>query len=222
MNTESLNKIEEELTSKTNDLISYVSTHLQQINYPQQDIKENNSTAAPAPSFGKYGIGVGALLLVVGLATKIHIVTIGGGIVAAAGLFSLKRNNKPTGITKKSIDYSALTLSVYKRMEDIHTYVFNEWDRFLGSLKDSLKQQVQMSDFDTEKKNKIIDLALNRSVVKFSMPDVLTDLSKVEKEHDVEKYKTYSADFKQKYTNAIKAAYSEQLERYKKIAKFLD
>lgn len=65
-------------------------------------------------------------------------------------------------------------------------------------------------------------MALNRSVINFSMPDVLTDLSNIEKEHDIEKYKTYGTTFKQKYTDAIKSALSEQIERYNEIAKLLN
>ena len=161
-------------------------------------------------------------MFVVGLTTKTHIATIGGGIVAIAGLYGLSRNNKQTVASVENVDFTAFTLKVYQQMEDIHTYVFNEWNEFLGKLKDELKQQIQMSDLDAGKKNKAIDLALNRSVINFSMPDVLTDLSNIEKEHDIEKYKTYGTTFKQEYTDAIKSALSEQIERYNEIAKLLN
>ena len=222
MNKEYLDKIGGELTSKANNLTLYLSTQLQQINYPQQEDKVNDNTKASGTTLQKCCIGVGALLFVVGLTTKTHIATIGGGIVAIAGLYGLSRNNKQTVASVENVDFTAFTLKVYQQMEDIHTYVFNEWNEFLGKLKDELKQQIQMSDLDAGKKNKAIDLALNRSVINFSMPDVLTDLSNIEKEHDIEKYKTYGTTFKQKYTDAIKSALSEQIERYNEIAKLLN
>ena len=222
MNKAYLDKIGGELTSKANNLTLYLSTQLQQINYPQQEDKVNDNTKASGTTLQKCSIGVGALLFVVGLTTKTHIATIGGGIVAIAGLYGLSRNNKQTVASVENVDFTAFTLKVYQQMEDIHTYVFNEWNEFLGKLKDELKQQIQMSDLDAGKKNKAIDLALNRSVINFSMPDVLTDLSNIEKEHDIEKYKTYGTTFKQKYTDAIKSALSEQIERYNEIAKLLN
>lgn len=222
MNKACLDKIGGELTSKANNLTLYLSTQLQQINYPQQEDKVNDNTKASGTTLQKCCIGVGALLFVVGLTTKTHIATIGGGIVAIAGLYGLSRNNKQTVASVENVDFTAFTLKVYQQMEDIHTYVFNEWNEFLGKLKDELKQQIQMSDLDAGKKNKAIDLALNRSVINFSMPDVLTDLSNIEKEHDIEKYKTYGTTFKQKYTDAIKSALSEQIERYNEIAKLLN
>lgn len=223
MNKESLNKYQEELSSKTNELIAYLSNEIGKISVSQQNDVVISSTPSPVSTFYRCGFGIGALLLAVGLATKTHIATVGGGIVTVVSLYgTIKKQGKSSSKTTENIDFANLTLEVYKKLEEIHSYISKKWDEYLGELKDKLKKEILFSNLHDTVKNNMIELVLNRSIIMFSMSNALTELSTIEKARDVKKYKEYCLEgFKKKYETAIKQAYKEQSERYQNIADIL-
>ncbi len=220
MNKPDLESYEIVLQAIRQELMSYISDNVSKIELRQQlpDVVapvKNNSLVYPCC------IGIGALLLIIGAATKTNLVTIGGLVVAGVGIFGMTRR-KVAPATDEKINYSALTNSVYGKLEDIHKKVTRSWDNKLIEQKDKLKNELLASDLTPEQKDKAMNYAVSRSIIQFSMMDVLSELNRIERMQDVEKYCQYKTEFIKKYHNAIDKAYNEQYQRYESIKECLD
>lgn len=220
MNKVNIKKYEDRLAEKTNEYVNFLNVQTGQIDLPQATQAE-----IPTPRPGntgtimKVGIGVGVLTAALGLATKSTAVTISGGLVAVACAISMaKTANGNRAEPLPATDFSALTLSIYKKLEETHRHIFSEWDEYLGKLKDELKKEISALDADNATKNKMTEIALNRSVIEFNMPAVLSSLSKIEEKHDTDIYRQYIEEFRKEYEQAIRKAFSEQAARYREIS----
>lgn len=221
MTKEDLKQYVEALTSKKDELQGYVEQRLRHITYPASTVTMPKTKANP-PYLNFLGVGVGLALLAIGVGTKTHAVTIGGGIVTAAGLYTLsKKRLKESNAVTPPTDYSQLTKRIYDEIKAIHVFVSDGWEHFLADQRDSLKQQIASSRFDAELKDKLMAQAIRRSVVQHSMMEVLGDLSMVEKKQDVAAYKQYVGAFLAKYKRAIDEAYNEQKQRYETMAQLI-
>ncbi len=223
MTKEDLNRFTETLTSKKNELTSYVESRIVQIDYPATpSVPAQQST--PSPSHLSYiGVGIGIALLAIGIGTKIPAITVGGGIATAAGLYAVsKKRNAETQHSTPNINYYRISEKISYQIQSIHTYVSDNWDDFLKEQQNSMKHLIETSRINSETKNKMIELSLNRSIIQYSMMDVLSDLSKIEKKQSIEAYKQYSSDFLENYQKSIEKAYWEQKQRYEAIAQLLN
>ena len=212
----------EALTSKKNELQDYVKQQLDQINYPMPS-KMSQQPQASRPSYlSMLSIGTGLVLLAIGVGIKTHVITIGGGVMAAAGLYTWnKSRNRGISPVPPSIDYTQLTNQLSNTLKSIHIFVSDEWSQFLNNQKDKLKRLIEMSDFDSETKSQLMQLATRRSVIQYSMMDVLTELNAVEKEQSIEAYKQYVVGFLVKYVHIIEEVCQEQKQRYETIASLI-
>lgn len=221
MTKEDLKQYVETLTSMKNELQGYVEQRLCQITYTVSTLTTQKSKTNP-PYLNFMSVGVGLALLAIGVGTKTHAVTIGGGVVTAAGLYTLiKNSNKIYNEATPSTDYSQLTKRIYDEIKTIHVFVSDGWEHFLSEQKDRLKQQIASSRFDAELKDKLIAQAIRRSVIQYSMMKVLADLSTVERKQDIATYKQYVTTFLAKYKQTIDEAYSEQKQRYETMAQLI-
>lgn len=220
MNKEDLNRYTETLTFKKNELTAYVENQIKQIDYPTAP---SIPAQQPTPSHSSYwGVGIGVILLAIGIGTKTPVITVGGGVVTAAGLFAVnKKRNAKTQQPAPSINYYRISEKVSYQIQSIHTHVSDSWNAFLSDQQNSLKQLIEMSGFNADTKNKMIELSLNRSIIQCSIMDVLSDLNKVEKQKNIEAYKQYSNEFLGKYQKIIEEAYKEQKQRYEAIARLV-
>lgn len=213
----------EALTSKKNELQDYVKQQLGQINYPVPTQMSQQPSATRPFYLPVLSIGAGLVLLAIGVGTKTHAVTIGGGVVAAAGLYVWNKNrNRGASPVPPSTDYTQLTNLLINALKNIHIFASDEWSQFLDDQKNKLKGLIEMSDFDTETKSQLIQLTTRRSVIQYSMMDVLAELSAVEKKQSTEAYKQYVADFLVKYERIIEEAHQEQKQRYETIASLVN
>ena len=220
MNKEDLARYTEALTLKKNELTTYVENRIKQIDYPTVP---STPAQQPAPSRSSYlGVGIGVILLAIGIGTKTPVITVGGGVVTAAGLFAVnKKRNAKAQQPAPDINYYRISEKVSNQIQSIHTHVSDSWNAFLGEQQNSLKQLIETSGFDADTKNKMIELTLNRSIIQYSMTDVLSDLNKVEKQKSIEDYKQYSNEFLGRYKKIIEEAYKEQKQRYEAIAQLI-
>lgn len=213
MNKELIKFYMEALTSKRNELQSMVKSRIGQIAYPQQAselVPEKPKSSAAYPSC----IGVGALLLILGLATKSNVVAVGGGLVAAVGIYGMSKGKGARKMESEQIDYAMFTGKLNAQLGEIHALAVNSWDEFSMAQGTELKRAIQTSSLTESEKDKMMDLAIRRSVIQFSMMDVLSALNQIEKEHNIQSYKDYCAQFENQYVGAIEQAYQEQLKRY--------
>lgn len=213
MNKELIKFYMEALTSKRNELQSMVKSRIGQIAYPQQAselVPEKPKSSAAYPSC----IGVGALLLILGLATKSNVVAVGGGLVAAVGIYGMSKGKGARKMESEQIDYALFTGKLNAQLGEIHALAVNSWDEFSMAQGTELKRAIQTSSLTESEKDKMMDLAIRRSVIQFSMMDVLSALNQIEKEHNIQSYKDYCAQFENQYVGAIEQAYQEQLKRY--------
>lgn len=213
MNKELIKSYMEALTSKRNELQSMVKSQIGQIAYPQQAselVPEKPKSSAAYPSC----IGVGALLLILGLATKSNVVAVGGGLVAAVGIYGMSKGKGARKMESEQIDYAMFTGKLNAQLGEIHALAVNSWDEFSMAQGTELKRAIQTSSLTESEKDKMMDLAIRRSVIQFSMMDVLSALNQIEKEHNIQSYKDYCAQFENQYVGAIEQAYQEQLKRY--------
>lgn len=213
MNKELIKSYMEALTSKRNELQSMVKSRIAQIVYPQQSselVPEKPKSSAAYPSC----IGVGALLLILGLATKSNVVAVGGGLVAAVGIYGMSKGKGARKMESEQIDYTMFTGKLNAQLGEIHALAVNSWDEFSMAQGTELKRAIQTSSLTESEKDKMMDLAIRRSVIQFSMMDVLSALNQIEKEHNIQSYKDYCAQFENQYVGAIEQAYQEQLKRY--------
>ena len=213
MNKELIKSYMEALTSKRNELQSMVKSRIGQIAYPQQAselVPEKPKSSAAYPSC----IGVGALLLILGLATKSNVVAVGGGLVAAVGIYGMSKGKGARKMDSEQRDYAMFTGKLNAQLGEIHALAVNSWDEFSMAQGTELKRAIQTSSLTESEKDKMMDLAIRRSVIQFSMMDVLSALNQIEKEHNIQSYKDYCAQFENQYVGAIEQAYQEQLKRY--------
>lgn len=188
MNKKDFNTYITALVAKVNELESSIKTQVSDLEWPQQEEK------AERPNI---------------------YITKECKIPFTHFYFSLYRKEQP--YEEKHTNYAMITSSTYERLRTIVNKVAEEWNRFLLSQRDAIKNEVNNSNLDVDKKNKIFDMIVNRSVIEFSMINVLSDLNKIESKRSVDAYKSYCADFASKYIDALKTAFKEQQQRYAAI-----
>lgn len=217
MNREDLSHYLEALASKKEELVNYAETQIKQISYPTPP-SVTTSQQPSSPYLSYIGLGIGIVLLAIGIGTKTNAIAVGGGVVTAAGIYGVSRKrNTESQPQAPAINYFRITEKIGYQIQKIHAYVSDSWYDFLGGQQKSLKNLIETSGFDAESKNKMIELCINRSLIQYSMMDVLSDLNRIEKEQNIEAYKQYVAGFVEKYRKAIEEAYLEQKRRYEAI-----
>lgn len=211
------------LQDSKEELTRYVSEQIDEIKLP-----DAMPVQIPAHSFGRgvptqkqlvYGLTGGLALTIVGLLVKFKIMWISGIILIAVLLyFMLRRNSisaRPGNIP--SIDFNELSNEIYGKLQIVNSYITEKWDKLLGIYKDNLKNDIQKLDIEQSCKDKIFELAMKRSVISFSMIEVLTDVTELCRKGNIKSYASYLMSVKQKYVSAIETAYLEQKLTYEKI-----
>lgn len=220
MNTMDISSFEQELKAKKNEAIARLNKQLQDIDLSQPPRLETvSSQPATQPPTGKYLLLGGGILFVVGLISKWSVLTWGGVALAAAGIYITSKQKQATPAPLPApVDFPKISRTVYRQLENIHTSISQDWDDFLVKQKEAVRATLQTSDLDEEKKNEAIKETLNRSIVQYSMAEVLSRLSAAEKLQNIESYSQYLKTFQAEYQTAIESAYREQNQRYEKIA----
>ena len=220
MNKETFGKYGKAITDKRDELTDYVKSQIGSIEYPPQP----SGATSPGRQEGNGGngktAGMAALLLGVagiccGVSCKSGTLAAVGGVVAAGGLYAFARSKKlrPAG-NSVTPDFTALTNTVFTVLERTHKKTLQEWDDYLGKLKDELKNEIATSDLDNETKNKMTEIALGRSLIQASLPEGLAELRAAERQQSVEAYRSVCGSLAGKYAKAISRACAEQLKRY--------
>ena len=214
------------LKNKRDELISYVTEQVDSIkvvaNVPVRSVPEEK----PASQKSRiYGLSAGILLFVIGLIAHVKILWISGLILIVVSLVmskSARQHSSQDDTSQSEPDMSRLKSSVQTKIEDIHSYVTNEWEHYIDVNKEAIKSAVSELDIDPAKKQRIYELAVRRSVVSFSMLDVLSSLNNLARQKDLDGFKTYLQKFKVQYIAAIDAAYMELKGIYQEIQKLLN
>lgn len=221
MKKEDLFRVEEILASKKEELLKYVENHADQISYPEAASVVAGSNRPDSASSVIGYLGGGIALLIIGILTGKHWITVGGGIIALAGFYKANQQQRKQAVQTPSVDYASITERLNQDLRAIHTYISDEWKDFLNRQQTDLNKQLENSGLEIGIKNEVIKLVVKRSVIQYSMMDMLAELTRIERLHDIAAYKQYVDKFKKEYKKVIEMAYMEQKEYYEKIALYL-
>lgn len=132
---------------------------------------------------------------------------------------SVSNNDTIHLLPVSNIDYSKLNNQIYLDVEKMHKDVKESWNNFLTTEKEELLKEIRQLDIPVEKTNKMVNEALSRSLISFSLTDVLSKLSDLGQSKNLFEYKKYVEDLRNKYQSVLEGAYNEQAERLGRIEK---
>ncbi len=227
MNKESFNKYNKAITAKRDELTVYVQQQFGSINFNVQNDGTASSTRKESNggSNNKAGMAaliIGAAVVCGGIACKSEAVAIGGGVVAAGGLYVMTRKQEARPTTNSGTqNFTSLTDNAFSAIERTHKKVTGEWDDYLGKMKDELKNEIAASELSEDTKNKMTEIALGRSLIQVSLPNALARLRTAEMQKSVEAYRSLCSELTKEYTEAIATACADQGKRYAEIAAYL-
>lgn len=212
MRKEDIAKITDALALKKEELLRYTDSQVKNIRYPETPSPVVACSKSESSSnVGYLGLGGGLVLTAIGLIKGSGMLTVGGVVIAVASFYSLRKQKGQKPVTQSpSFDYYVVTEKLNNAIKAIHNYVSDGWNEFLVSQQKDLLALIENSQLEVEKKNKLIEPAYRKTFIQYSMLDVLSDLSNIEKQKDIALYKQYVADFCKKYKNVVESAYIEQ------------
>jgi hypothetical protein len=217
-----MNQYESALQSKKEALLTYLKNQVERVTLPTppQLPVEATVEAKAIPPFSFLFGGLGLTAVIGGICTGKGAIVTGGSILLlmSVGLYLRSKPGKQAPAVRDIIDYPALSNKLYKTIEGIHSFISEDWDNFLGKQKDALKNDIQALDVETDKKNKLLETAIKRSVIICSMLDELSALNAIERSQDITAYRDYLPLFEKKYGSIIEKAYREQKETYESIS----
>ena len=200
---------------------SIVLPETQQVEVPNKANQTNNKITAPILLFI-----VGVVTLIIGLciddSPTSTIVSVLGVLAMVGGIFLVIKKRRPVSnqTTEKGImetDFSRLTNTIYKTLENAQSHIKKEWDFHLGKQNDKLKLKIQSADIESDQKSEMLDKLSQRSQVKFSMMDAYSELNSASKMKDLVLLKNTMNELTHKLESAIEVAYSEQSAVYSSL-----
>lgn len=230
MKKEDINKFLDALSLKKDEFKRYVDEQVKNIHYPEDQLPvERVDKTNSSPNIGYLSLGGGLLLTAVGLfknpGAAANILTVGGVLMTIASIYSIKKqkDQKPTTPQQTpSLDLYVVTEKINNTVKSIHTHVSDGWSDFLSGNQKQLASLIEKSELEVEKRNKLIEQAYKKTVIQYSMLDVLSDLSNIEREKNIDLYKNYVNSFCKKYKDVIESAYIEQKAYLEDMTQYFD
>lgn len=220
MNKINIAKFQEALDKKYKELNDYAMAQVANIPIQLPPSTAIQQAAHPIYQAPRTILITGMATLVVGLLGNSTFLSIAGVCVTAyGGYLSTKKGEKTS--TVPDINIRSLARNISKQLEPIISHITTDWDNFLGVQKDTLKNEVQMMKAEAEKKNALMDIAVKRSIISFSILNIKSTLNNVAKDGDINALKACIKTFVKELLTAIELAYKEQSRYYADMNSFL-
>lgn len=214
MNKINIAKYQDALESKRKELNDYVTTQVANISFQVPTSIADNRKQSPSKT-PKAITAAGIVALLAGLMGNSTALSIVGACATTCGGYLLLKSRKDhDSNVPPSVDYRSLARKTYKQLEAIYSHAISDWDNSLGAQKDTLKNEIQLLQVEAEKKNALMDIAIKRSVISFSMLNIMSTLNNVAKDGNINAFKTCNETFVEQLTSAINLAYREQSKHY--------
>lgn len=121
-------------------------------------------------------------------------------------------NKDEVKIVEMQIDCRELSSRVNRKLSKISSDISDNWDVYISSLKNDLKNAILQLDVDVDEKDRLMNAATNTAILDFSMSSVVVKLNQAVAIGDIESFKFIISDFENSFKDAIAAVCKEQID----------
>lgn len=208
------------ILEKQEELIRYIDQHVNVRIIPEQTVEEPKEIPVKDSPITVPCLIGGILVTAAGLIIGKTVLTVGGAIIIVVGGGAyLLNNRKRTSPEPEPIDYQNISNSLFQILRKVNKQISDEWYEFAGNQKNLLKSQIVSLNIDADRRQKMLEGALERSVIDISMTQILSELNTLANHKDIEEYRQYLTSVKERFTSAISKAYEEQRDIYQAVEK---
>lgn len=200
-------------------LIGNVNQQINAITIPEKTNEKPTEASVKTSPIPAYCLGAGILILAAGLIIGKTVLTVGGGLIAVGGGTSLLYNKRRALPEPEpdSVDYQSISNSIFQILKKLNKQISDEWYECTGKQKDLLKNNIANLNIEADKRQKMLERSLKRSVIDISMTQILSELNTLANHKNVAEYRQYLATLKTRFTSAVEKALEEQTTIYKSV-----